>query len=399
MKKMIPLLLIACLFITGCWDITEPERLGVVMAVGLDLAEKDGIKLTCAEINIRAVAGGGLTGGGNEPPFHVHSGTGATIFDAIRKLSMEAAYRLFFAHTQVIVLSEELARSRGVKPIFDFFERNEEFRRSTWLLVAKKGQLENVLAANMPIKTSKGQFLAGIIDYQNRHSYFAASRLGDFIEQFTEPGNEAYTAGVTITSVTPPQTPASFGEGQLPKTADTLVLDTAVFKEDKMAGWFNSLESRGLLWVEGEARGGILTTTLDDKKLSLEILDASSEVKPEIKNGNILMNIKVKVNSNIGESLADLDFSKKEVIKKIEQLQAREIKKEIGMALKKSRELETDVFGFGRYLHAKYPEYWKQKEKDWYALYPEIEVNIEVDSTISRIGLITKPARREYGGK
>lgn len=399
MKKLTVLILLVCLFLPGCWDLTEPERLGLVMAVGIDRGPKDKIKISCAEINVRTI-GGGMTGsgGGNDPPFHVHSGTGATVFDAIRRLSQQAPYRLFFAHAQVIIFSEELARERGIKPVIDFFERNEEMRRSTWLIIAKKGQMEKVINANMPIKTSKGQFLGGIIDYRNRNSFFAPSRIGDFIEMYSESGSEPYTAGVNLKPVYDGENPASFGTVEKPRSADTLIMDTAVFKQEKMVGWLNDRESRGLLWVKGEVGGGILTSHVEGKALSFEILRADSKVKPEIKEGKITMNIEIKVESNIGESEMNLDFSKTKVIEEVQKLQAAEVKKEILMALEKSRQLESDVFGFGRNIYAKYPEQWLQIKDHWYDYYPEIEIKIAVDSKVSRIGLISKPMQNDLTG-
>ncbi|GAB6180501.1 Ger(x)C family spore germination protein [Desulfotomaculum defluvii] len=400
-KAMITLLVSCiCITITGCWDLTEPERLGLVMAVGIDQDENNDIRITCAEVNVQSVGGGSAGGGGgsgNGPPFHVHSGTGKTVFDAIRRLSMEAAYRLFFAHTQVIILSEEMARSRGIKPIIDFFERNEEIRRSTWFLIAKEGQLDKIITADMPIKTSKGQFLAGIIEHRERNAFFAPNRLGDFIEIFSEEGNEPYTAGVAIHGVPLSGSPASFGDPQKPRTSDMVVLDTAVFKQDKMVGWLNDWESRGLIWVKGEGIGGIITTYLDGQRIALEVINGQSKVEPEIKDGQIQIRIKVKVESNIGDSEANLDFSKTQTIKKVEALQAEAVKKEINLALNKSRELNTDIFGFGRALHAKYPDQWKQIRKGWYDYYPNIDVKIAVESKIKRIGLVTKPAQRSGG--
>lgn len=375
-KKLLFLLLtILCLFSSGCWDMTEPERLGLVMAVGVGLDQHDNIRITCAAVNVRSVAGGGMGGGGggNEPPFHVHSGSGKTVFDAVHRLSMEAAYELFFAHTKVIIISEELARTKGIRPIIDFFERNEEIRRGTWLLIAKQGQLDKIINSDLPIKTSKGQFLERIIEYRHRNSFFAPNRLGDFIEIITEKGNEPYTAGVALRKLYPIENPASFGEPQQPRTVDMLVLDTAVFKNDKMIGWLDDQESRGLLWVKGQVHGGILTPELDGKKISLGILESQTKVEPTInEDGNLQVNIKVKVASNIGDSQANLDFSDSQVIKKIQELQAEEVKKEINSAITKAQELETDIMGFGRSFHARYPNQWKQVEEQWYDIFPTL---------------------------
>lgn len=395
MKGKILFILITCLFLPGCWDLTEVEQIGLVTAIGVDLAENNNIKLTVQEINPQIRGDGG---GGDQLPFHLHIGNGDTVFDAIRKLYSDAPHRLFFAHTQVIILSEELARSRGIRPIIDFFERDHEFRRNTWLLIAKKGQLDKILSTDTPLNQSAGQILDGIIKMRQKNSLFAVNRLGDFIELFGESSNETYTAGVSLITRPTGEKPANGSSDQKPKTINLNVLDTAVFRGDKLVGWLNDRESRGLLWVKGEVNGGIITTTLEGKRLALEIIRSYSKVIPKIVDGKMQINIRIKVLSSISESQADVDFSKKKIIESVQQLQAEEVKREILMAIDKSTQLGTDVFGFGRHFYAKYPTQWQQIKQNWYDYYPDIEVNIAVDSVIRRIGLISKPVERPQGG-
>lgn len=302
MKKIIVFSLLCCLLLPGCWDLTEVEQMGLVSVIGVDLAENNNIKIYISEINPQVEAGQAGGGGGakSRSPSHLHIITGETVFDAIRRLSMEASHRIFFAHTQVIIFSEELARTRGIRPFIDFFERDAELRRSVWLLIAPKGQLEKIIYTDTPLNTSKGQVLDRIIVMGQRNSFFAVNRLGDFIELFGETGNEAYTAGVTLTAHSPWEDQVSGGiESEKPKIMNVNVQDTAVFRGDKLTGWLNDKESRGLLWIEGKVKGGIITTSFEGKRLSLEILRAESEVKPVLEGGKMKINIKVKVDSNI----------------------------------------------------------------------------------------------------
>ncbi|RYD05866.1 hypothetical protein N752_08200 [Desulforamulus aquiferis] len=191
--------------------------------------------------------------------------------------------------------------------------------------------------------------------------------------------------------------PAATASPQRPRTADMRIADTAVFKNGKMVGWLNEQESRGLLWVKNRVDGGIITFEEDGQLISLEIINAGSQVKSEVQEGSIQINIKIRVESNIGESQAKLDFSKPEVIKLIEYLQGEEVKREVFMALDKARQYNSDIFGFGRIIHARNPGLWREIKGDWYSYYPDLAVNVEVDSKISRIGLINKPAEKVKG--
>jgi spore germination protein KC len=64
-------------------------------------------------------------------------------------------------------------------------------------------------------------------------------------------------------------------------------------------------------------------------------------------------------------------------------------------ALKKAQELNTDIFGFGEVIHQKYPKEWKELEKRWDEVFPEIEVKVIVKSKLNLTGEITRPISPE----
>lgn len=115
-----------------------------------------------------------------------------------------------------------------------------------------------------------------------------------------------------------------------------------------------------------------------------------SDLKPVINDGKMQMNIKVKVVSNISESQVNADYENKELIERIQDLQAEDIKKHINSALEKSKQLDSDVFGFGNYFYGKYPKYWKQVQENGYDYYRNVAVNIDVNSIVNQIGIVRK---------
>jgi spore germination protein KC len=57
--------------------------------------------------------------------------------------------------------------------------------------------------------------------------------------------------------------------------------------------------------------------------------------------------------------------------------------------IRKTQQKSSDIFGFGEYVRAKEPAYWNReihtKEK-WGEVYKEINVNLQVTSSIRRVG-------------
>lgn len=402
-KILISLLLTAVMLTEpACWDQREVERLGIIMAVGVEPAPGGRFQVIVQEIvpsaQVRgAGGGGGGPMGGSQKPYRNRSTEGNTIFEAVRKLSRQSPRQLFFAHNQVIILSEDLVRQRGVKEIMDFFERNPQIRRTTWLLVARTS-IVNLLDVSGRIEATPAQRIFGTINEQELSSQYAVQRLGDFLELMESESTHPFTAVVeTVPNPAAPKQPQQgAATGQVPEPDRNVLLNgTAVFRRDKMAGWLNSRESRGLLWVRGEVNGGIIEVPNPDEKekhVSLEILRSKTKLRPEIRDGQIYITVEIKEESNVGETTGPLELTEPEVIQKLESLQSAAIQAEIEAALAKAQqEYGVDVFGFGEAVHRKYPQEWKEMKQMWPELFPGVQVQFEIETKIRRTGLISRP--------
>lgn len=404
MIRILPILFLLTVITTqpGCWDHREVERLGIVMATGVDLAPGGQFRVIVQNVNPSALGrgmtgGGGLMPGGASKPYRNRSIVGETMFESIRELSRQTPRQLFFAHNQVILISEKLARERGLKEVMDFFERNPQIRRTTWLLVGK-GDMNALLDEPGRLEGSPAQRMFGIISERDLSSQYAVQRLGDFLETMESESTQPYTAVIERipNQVVTPEHRNRLAEGHIAEPHQNMVISgTAVFRRDKMAGWLNSKESRGLLWIRGEVKGGIIEVQDPEGKggrISLEILRSKTKLKPELRDGSIYMSVSVKEESNLGESTMPLDLTKPEIVKKLENSQNQAIRKEIESSLARAQQdLRVDVFGFGEAVHRQYPRQWKEMKKNWTELFPAVQVQVQVDSKIRRTGMITKP--------
>jgi len=173
---------------------------------------------------------------------------------------------------------------------------------------------------------------------------------------------------------------------------------TAVFKEDKLAGWLDIYETRGLLWVLGKVRSGILVVPAPGGRggdISLEIIRAESKIEPELKDGRVIITVEVKEDSNLGDQALPEDLARPEMFELLEQAEAQAIAREIRMALQKARVWGVDIFGFGEAVHRKYPKEWRELEKRWGEVFPDVEVNIVVKAKVSRLGLKLRHVKSE----
>ena len=174
---------------------------------------------------------------------------------------------------------------------------------------------------------------------------------------------------------------------------DIYVAGMVVFKNGKMVGKMNHDEVRGLLWVLGKVKSGVIIVPSPNKqgKAILEIVKAKSKVKPEMKDGRIVMNISIKEESSLSEQTTTENLATDKALEKLQEASAEVIRQEIMAAFNKSRELKADIFGFGEMIHKKYHKEWKTIEDKWDEIYQTIELKIEVDSKIIKTDLLKKP--------
>lgn len=377
------------MFFTGCWDSTETEKLGVISLMGIGLDKTNNIKVIVQERTEEKTATE-LSNVSNAPPFYLHVESGKTISEALEKMSAELHKRIYLAHTKIIVLDEKLVTSKGLRYIADFYERNPEIRLTTWVLISPRGKLDDLLSTDFGLNIDPGTMFEETIRNINHRSLILMDNLCDSIELLNKAGSELNIPGITVNYEKSMMNSIS----SVKPNNKFIIKDTAVFKGDKMVGWLENEEARGLAWVKGKINGGAMTLPLEDKELSLRIVRLNSKLKPIINDGKMKMIINIDIRSDIAESQADFNFMNDAVIKKVELAQKEKIKKEITAAIEKSRSLNSDVFGFGSSFNENYPREWRKVRDNWYNYYPNIEININLKTTIRNIGLIYKPSMK-----
>ncbi len=401
---------ILCVFLLlatpGCWDLREVEKLFIVQGIAVDRGEDGSIRLLVQVVNPASIAagGGGGTmgdGGGHArgqvTSFRNFAAEGKSVLHAFRELSHIASRELFYAHTEVVVVSENLARDERFMDVIDFLDRSEQIRRQVWLLVARSN-LNELFGLVAPLEISPAERMAGTIKEQLRTEHFAASRLGDFLKYLHAEGMEAYTAGIVlqpnlsyIRSVPPSDEPEK----------EVAITDTAVFKGGRLAGWLTKTESRGLLWVRDEVKGSVVVVPCPGREagssgsITLNIIRSDTKIEPEIgADGSIRMLVKVKVQSNIDEVGCAIEINKPETLLAIEKAQNMAVAGEIRAALNKAQnEIGADVFGFGNAIFRSDPSFWRQVAPNWDEIFAGLEVDIKVESRVRRTGLVINPVQ------
>jgi len=373
--------------LAGCWNRRELNTLAVVQAMGIDKTEDGKLSITIQILkpgNIKgAENGGGVTPGGKG--VLIVTSTGETVFDAIRNATTEADRKLYFPHNRVIVIGEEAARS-GIAPLLDFIDRDPEPRLRPYVFIAK-GKAKDILEGEHEQEKIPAKAIEDLAKGTIATSNVQGVELYELFKVLASKSSDPFLPGIKITK----DEEDGDGDGkQLIK-----LHETAIFKGDKLTGWFDGRETRGLLWVLGKVKSGIIVVKSpleETKNVSLEIIRASSKVRLEMADGKLLITIEVKEEGNLAEQMSHVDLTKPDTFAELEKRQAAAIREEINAALDKAqKEWGVDIFKFGEEVHRKLPRDWKELKKKWAEEFKNVEVKIEVEAKLRRIGMTTKP--------
>jgi len=254
-----------------------------------------------------------------------------------------------------------------------------------------RGELKDIMKAGANQGRPPDQTLADILKIKNRNTKYAVSTLGNFIKYLGNPETDAFTAGVTFYEGVMSDRNKTALPGQEEEPAKELkISDTALFREDRLVGWLDPNESRGLLWIRGEVKEGVLVVKDREQKITFEIFNNTTKLQPSLKDGRPVMQVEVKAAGNLGEVSPGIYQLDEDKIKEMEQKIGAAVAAQVLAAVKKAQALGSDVLGFAPAVHRSMPEQWNRDlAANWPEVFKTMEVNVKVDSRIKGIGLIT----------
>ncbi|WP_026566982.1 Ger(x)C family spore germination protein [Bacillus sp. UNC41MFS5] len=396
MKKWLLVFLVLIMsmpLLSACWNQKELTDLAFVMALGIDRGEDDLYHVSFQLVNPANVSAG-QTGGGQGLPIAVYKSTGRTITEAARNATKKVSRRLYYAHTNLVVISEEVARERtSMLNLLDAFARDPEFRTTTELVISRDATAEEIVTTltildKLPVtKITKEIKFAEAMKGEN-----LSVSIDDIIDGIVGNGKEPIVNGYRLIGMKEEANKAT----NLQKTTTDALLSAdglAVIKDGAMIDWIESKKSRGVIWILNKAKSTDITLKWNGKKNALSVVPIRSKTKvsPVFKNGKPVINIKIENEGWVSEANTAIDLMDPKIIGKIEKLTEKAIKKEVQSTVKEAKRLKCDIFGFGDVVHKANPVLWKKLKGDWNNYFADLEVNVKVDTYVRREGVRTNP--------
>lgn len=381
------LLIVIPVFLSGCWDSRELNKLSIVAGVGGDMAPGTGeVTLTYQSIVPSRVKSSSSSGGSGEQKgggalqtIQLDHSTGSSVLDAVSRYTQHGSRRPFYEHTQVYVLGKD-AVQQGIYPFLDIIARDPATRPGV-LLVVSEEKASDILEIQDGMENIQAVEMAAEIKLSADLSKYPAVSYLEFVNRLMSKTTAPIAPMIGIFEETGP-------EGK--KQKKIRISGTAVFKGDRMIGELNERESSGLLWATDKIKKGFVMIP----EASLGIVQAKGKIVPELQGDKIKITIEIDEESNLIEYKGHQDMTSN-ILQELEMGQASEIASQVMAAVEKSFSLNADVFGFGEAVHRKYKKEWEDLKSRWDEIYPGIEVSVKVKTHLNEIGEVNEAVMKD----
>lgn len=372
------IILLNFLFTSGCWNYKEINDMAIVAGVAVDYDSESDLFIVTAEIIYPTVSEKEIT-----ILSELITDTGKNVFDAIRNTIKRSGIKIFWGHAKILIISEDLAKNKDrLLNVLDWFNRDAEVRHDIYCLIAKNIEPHKILESNVELETIMSFFLADALANEKSISKYHGVPLWEFIDYLSIQGISPTLPFVGITKQENKQISQLMGAG--------------IFKSGILVGSLSGDETKNYLFVINKLKGGVLVVeekvNNESSKVTLEILNSKTKVKPKFVDDQIIMEINIESSVNISELQGSTNFIEDKYRKKLTADAEKLLKDQINATIEKvQKEYGADIFGFGLIIERENPKLWSKLKDDWSENFKKLEIEISVDINIKGSSLRSKP--------
>ena len=379
MKKTISLILImtvCVLSLTGCYKQIGIDKFYYILALGIDFTDNNLLKISVQTINNSSSSSSDSSSSSQSTNYKIYSVEAETIDSGITILNNYLDKKINLSHCSALVISEDIARN-GIRTYFSSLSNNTELRDSCKLLISSTTAYD-------------------VLDKVSGSGEVFSSRLYDYLTNSTD-----YT-GFSIESTFGSLFQSLENAYREPTAIYTKVLnDTiqnsgiAIFKEDKMIGILDTLDTISHLIVTNELDRCIITIPnplQENEKIDMNLkLYKKTKISIDIINESPFITIDVFPEGVIRTSGSSFDYTNNDTFEKVENTANIYLTNALKTYLYKiSKEYNSDVAGFSGKFSTKFLTEEDFKEAHWNEMFKDSFFNINVHTRINSSKLFNK---------
>lgn len=395
LKRIALLLLLVslCVIFSGCegniYLKSEIEKAAFVTLVAIDKApDSDQVMIsTCAEL---AAMGGGSEGQTSSFNAFVETSEGSTVFECLRNMSTWTGKELYFGHVGYIIIGEEAARN-GILQYLDLFARDHEMSMDVKILVAKGTTGKEVFEKANPKDMYIADRLDNLLDNASAQSISGSIKLYKFLGNIESTTADPYLPYITLEKHTKRINSDD-------ESMNMHLAGYAAFRSDKLIGFLDEQQSRGLNWVADNVTTGVIVLQYGNAgNISMEITKSKVKITPKLENDTLSADVHVSFSSNVGEIMSTVSIFHKQDLANVNKLQNDRVRAEVESIIQYSQENAVDLIQIGDAFTHKYPVKSVNYQSEWDKYFSSTKITVRVDSKISRSYNLHEPITRKGG--
>jgi len=378
------MLILSSALISGCYDIVELDTISIVTGLGIDKADENGkVQLTVQVGKADAVGGGGQEGGeASEKAYQNLDSVDRNIVGALDKLLQDNSRTLFLHHNQVVIFGESHAKE-GISDDIDALMRDLHSHLDVFVLISETNTSE-IFNVEMELEKIPS---VGITRMMRKKTEISEAFGVKMLELISKLSDDPCTAVLPIIKQVKEQ-----------DTTRLSIQGLAVIKDDKMVGKLTEDQAKGYAWALGKIKSGYLPVNTDKGTVELSIKPPSREMKVSFdKEGIPKIKIGIKARFIIGQIIGFDGLQLEEIIEMIQKESVNAVKDIIISCFKETQRLNADIFRFGCYLNKHHNKKWKKIKDKWDQIYPNLELELTVETQIIDTGKTSKSPKMVGG--
>lgn len=418
MKTKVILLLLIVFMFNGMKDARELNDLSILSAVGIDIDENGEYIITSQVLNTQK-SGDSSGGGSGSSSVVVYETKRKSIHEALRDTIEKVPNKLYIAHLELVLISEEAAKNNDILATLDFFLRDNEGGNNFMIVIAKDDKPQEILSKLSAITSDPSKSITDSID--STYEYEAASTnylLYDTLDMILNEKRATVVASVSLdkheddsmnkqdeedsTSESDSKSQSSSGSssgqnsggesgGDSEKQASSnmfKVTELAYFKDKKLEGYLEKSDAKVYNLLQNRLKSSVMSIDEGDDLFVIEIKEAKSTLTPKFENDNFVIDIDVKIEGSITETGSNVRDNIKEdfdsYIQKLQDIMKGKIEDAIDNYKHKYKE---DIVGFEDLIYKKLNNVYKSKQDNFKEKYFEnIQTNVNVEVKLPQQG-------------
>lgn len=380
MKKII-ISIIFLFSLTGCWNYHELNNYSIVTGIAIDKAE-NGYEVS---VLISNTPKNETNSNDNSSKIVIYSGTGDTVFTAIKDIGLISAKELYIGHFAVLIISEDVAKE-GVNPVVDLFLRESSSKKNFSIVISRDCKAKDTLKIITPLSSFPSQNIAdNLLSTSQLQGIVSNITFNELLSNLKRNGIENAINSINIIGNVEAGSNKENIEDSEPKTYVKLGT-LGLFKDDKLIYWTNKEESVGINTIKDKAKEMYIELNYKKSKVVIETTNVKTKIDVNIINNNPIVNISVNGESKFVEAIGDVDLKDDKVIKSIKHLMNKQVIDYVNQGISAAKNSNTDIFGFGLMIYQKYPDYYNQNKEILSNIFNNIEINVKSNVIIKTTG-------------